>query len=84
MRQNDFIFHSVQLLYYKCDRINFRCSGSYIDSPNWIRKKKATIIQKNKDDKCFQYAAKVALNHERLEWHLERTSNVKLLETKTS
>ena len=33
VRGNDFIFHSVRLLYYKCHRINFRGGGSYIDSP---------------------------------------------------
>ena len=62
MRGNDFIFDSVQLLQYKCHRINFRCRGSYIDSPDSIKKKKATINPKNKDDKYFQYATTVALN----------------------
>ena len=41
MRVSDFIFDSVQLLYYKCHRINFRRSGSYNDYPDWIKKKKA-------------------------------------------
>ena len=39
MEESDFAFNSVQLLYYKCHRINFRCSGSYIDSSDWIKKK---------------------------------------------
>ena len=54
MRGSDFIFDSVQLLYYKCHRVNFIRAGSYIDSPDWIKKKKATINPKNADDKCFQ------------------------------
>ena len=38
MRQRDFIFDSVQLMYYKCLKVSFKGSGSYIDSPDWIRK----------------------------------------------
>ena len=37
-------FGCVQLLYYKCHKINPNCGRSYIDSPDW------TI----KDSKCFQ------------------------------
>ena len=43
MKGNDFIFSSVQLINYKCDKINFKCGGSYIDSPDWIKMKKTTI-----------------------------------------
>ena len=43
MRGGDFIFDSVQLMYCKCHKVYFRRSGSYIDSPDWIKKKKATI-----------------------------------------
>ena len=46
MRGIDFIFDSVQLLYYKCHRINFRRGGSYVDSQDWIKKKNATINPK--------------------------------------
>ena len=63
MRGSEFIFDSVQLMYYKCCKVNFRCCGSYIDSPDWIKKKKATTNLKNKDDKCFQYTVTVALNY---------------------
>ena len=34
MRGSDFIFDSVQLMYYKCHKVNFRRGGSYIDSPD--------------------------------------------------
>ena len=54
-----FYFDSVQRLYYKCHKVNFRLGGSYIDSPGWIKKKNATINPKNEDDKCFQYAARL-------------------------
>ena len=50
MRRSDFIFNSVQLMYYKCYKINFKRGGSYVDSPDWIKKKK-TINPKNTDDK---------------------------------
>ena len=39
-------------------------------------KKKATINPKNKDDKCFQYAAAVALNYVTIESHPERVLNI--------
>ena len=63
MTGSNFVLESVQLLYYKCQEINFKYGGSYIDSPDWIKKKKATINPKNTDDKCFQYAVTVALNY---------------------
>ena len=48
-------------------KINPNFSGSYIDSPDWIKSKKATINPINKkDNKCFQYAVAVALNYEEI------------------
>ena len=41
MKGSDFVFDYVQLLYYKCHKINLNCSGSYINSPNWIKKQKS-------------------------------------------
>ena len=70
-------FYSVQLMYCKCHRKGFRRCGSYIDSPDWRKKKKATIIPKNKDDKGFQYAVMVALNYREIESHAEKFSNIK-------
>ena len=34
---------------------------TYMDSPDWIKNKKAALIPSNKKDKCFQFAIKVAL-----------------------
>ena len=65
------------MLCYKCHRINFRRGGSYIDSPDRIKKKKSTINPKNKDRNCFQYMVNVALNFGVIESHLERVSNNK-------
>ena len=36
----DFIFDCVHLLYYKCNKIDFKRGLSYIDSPGWIKKQK--------------------------------------------
>ena len=77
MKRRDFIFDSVQLMYYKCHKLNFIRDGLYIDSPDWIKKKKPAINPKNTDDKCFQYAVTVALNFEEIESHPERVSNIK-------
>ena len=66
MRGSDFIFDLVQLMYYKFHRVNVKHVGSYTDSSDWIKKKKATINTKNTDDKCFQYAVTVALNYEEI------------------
>ena len=43
MTGSEFIFDYVQLLYYKCHKINLKHGGSYTDSPYWIKNKKATI-----------------------------------------
>ena len=43
MRGSDFLFDSVQLLYYKCNKIKFKRGGLYIDSPDWTKRKKATV-----------------------------------------
>ena len=74
MRGSDFIFESVQLMYYKCPEANFERGGSYIDSPDQIKKKKATI---NTDDKCSQYAVTAALSYQQIKWNQERVSKIK-------
>ena len=53
-----------------------KCGGSHIDSPDWIKNKKATINLIN-DDKYFQYAVTVALNHEEIGKKLQRISKIK-------
>ena len=42
IRASNFIFDSVQMMYYKCHNVNFRRRGSYINSPNWTRKDKSS------------------------------------------
>ena len=43
----------------------------------WLSVKKATTNPKNNDDKCFQYAITVALNHQKIENHPEIISYIK-------
>ena len=38
LRRSNFIFESVQLMYYKCHKVNFRRDGSFIYSPGMIKK----------------------------------------------
>ena len=69
MRGSKFIRDSVDLLYYHPQKIGLKRGGSYIDSPEWLKNKKATINPKNNDDNCFQYALTIALNHKQIKSH---------------
>ena len=65
-------------MYYKLHKIRLNRGGSYIDFPKWLKNKKATINRKkNNDDKCFQYAITVSLDHEQTKSHAEGISNIK-------
>ena len=74
-------FDFVHLLYYKCHKVNSSRGGSYIDSPEWLKNKKAIINPINKkffnDNKCFQYAGKAALNHEKIRKNPKRKTKFK-------
>ena len=76
MRGRDCIFDSVQLMYQKCLKVNYRRGSSYIDFPDWIKKKKPTINLKNTNKKCFHYAATVSSNYKKIKSNLERVSNI--------
>ena len=96
MRGSEFIHNSVQLLYYKCHKVNFKrvcvrvcvcvcvcvcvsvcvCRGVIYWFSSLDKNKKATINPKNEDDKCFKYAATVALSYKNNECNPERVSNI--------
>ena len=40
MRASDFIFDCINLLHYKCHKINLKGDRSYIDSPDRIKTQK--------------------------------------------
>ena len=77
MRESEFVLDSVDLLYYHLHRISLKRGESYVDSPKWLKDKEATINLKNKNDnKCFQYAITVALNHQSIGNNPQRISKI--------
>ena len=72
MKESEFVYGSVDALYYNFNKISLSRGGSYIDSPKWLKNNKAKINPKNDDDKCFQYALTVALNYEQIKKHPQR------------
>ena len=76
MKGSDFIFNGINYLYYDLNRITISKGGSYIESPKWLKDKKC-INQKNNDNKCFQYAATLALNINSINKHHQRISKIK-------
>ena len=77
MRGSEFACDSVDALYYNLNKVSLSRDGSYIDSPEWLKNKKATINPKINDDKCFQYALTFALNYKQIKDHPERKSKIK-------
>ena len=77
MRRSEFVNDSVDVLYYNLNKVSLSRGGSYIDSPKWLKNKKATINPKNKNDKCFQYALTFALNYEKVKKDPQRISKIK-------
>ena len=66
MKGSEFYFDSVDLLYYHLHKISLKRGESYIDSPEWLKDKKAIINPQNKDNEYFKHAITVALNHEKM------------------
>ena len=78
MRGSEFVYDRVNVLYYNLNKVSLSRGGPYIDSPKWVKNKRTTINPQNKkDDKCFQYAVTVTLNHEQIKDHPERISKIK-------
>ena len=67
MEESNFVFKSVDLLYYSLHKTNLNRGGSYIDSPSWIKN----------NNKCFRDAITAALNHKKIKYDPERISNLK-------
>ena len=77
MRGNEFVLDSADLLYYHLHKISLKRGKSYIDSPGWLKNKKATINPHNKDNECFKYAITAALNDEKIKKGPQRISKIK-------
>ena len=83
MKGSAFVFDYVHLLHCKCHKIDLNCGGSYVDSLDWIKNKKATInLINKKDNKCFQYAVTVAPNHEEIKKDPQRINKIKSFRSK--
>ena len=55
IKGSDFIFDSVDLLHYRLHKTSLKRTGSsYMDSPEWLKNKKATINPKNNDGNCIK------------------------------
>ena len=77
MRRSEFVFDSVDSLYYKLHKLSLNRGGSYIHSLKWLKNKKESINPTNNDDKCFKYAIIVALNHEQIKKDPQRITKIK-------
>ena len=77
MKGSDFIFNGINYLYYDLNRITISKGGSYIESPKWLKDKKCIINKKSNDNKCFQYAATLALNINSIDKHHQRITKIK-------
>ena len=79
MKGSEFIFDSIDVLYYNLNKISLIRGGSYIDSSEWLWNKKATLNPKNNDDECLQYALTAALNYQSIKKDPQRISKIKPL-----
>ena len=78
IKGSEFLFDYVHSLYYKFHKINPNHGGSYINHPDWIKNKEATINPINKkDNKYFQNTVTVTLNHKEIGKHSERITKIK-------
>ena len=77
MRGSEIDFDGINFFYYSFNKTSIYRGGSYTDSPEWLKNKKATINPKNNDDKCFQYAITLALNLDNINKHPQRISKIK-------
>ena len=83
-RGSEFIFENVDLLYYYYfHKIDMKRRGSYKETPECLKNKKATTNPKNmNDDHYFQYGISVALNHKDIGRDPHRIPKVKPFITK--
>ena len=81
MRGSEFVFDYVESMNYIFHKIDLKRSGSYIETPHWIKniknKKATTNCLNKKDNKCFQYAITNALNYYEMKENHHRVNKVK-------
>ena len=80
MKGSGCIFERVDLLEHHLHKISLNRGCSYIDSPEWLKNKRATKNYRNTEDNgCMQYAITVALHHQEIGRHRERISKIQPL-----
>ena len=78
MKGSEFVFDYFHVMFIINVKINPNLGGSYTDSPDWMKKKKAAIDPINKkDNKCFQYAVRLALIYEEIKKDPQRITKIK-------
>ena len=77
MKDGKFVFEIVDLLYYSLHKTTLRRGKSYIKSSKWLKNKRATINSQNKDNECYKCSITTSLNHQNIENHPEKISNLK-------
>ena len=77
MRGSEFVFHYAESLNYIFHKVDLKRSESYIETPEWLKNKGATINCQNDDDKCLQYAIIIALNYDEIGNHHQRVNKLK-------
>ena len=53
VRGSGIVYDSVDVLYYNLNKVSLSRGGSYIDSPKWLKNKKATLNPKKKMTSVF-------------------------------
>ena len=76
MRESNFTFERVDLLYYHLHKISLNRVESCIDSTEWLKAKGATINPKNKNNECFKYTITVVLNYESIGKYPQRITKI--------
>ena len=81
-KSSDFVFDSIDRMYYKCHRMSVSHAGQYIDSSDCIKNKKVTINQNNNNNDnnnnnnkktCFKFTVAAEVKHQ----NSERMSKIK-------
>ena len=72
-----YVYDNVEVLGIHFHRVEVKRGSSYIESPEWLKNKNATIHpQKTKDNRCFFYAITIALNHQNIGKNPQRISQL--------
>ena len=62
---------------YHIHKTSLKRESSYVKPPEWLPNKKVTMNPKNtKCSACFEYSIIVLLNHQKIQNHPERITNI--------